>query len=248
MEVRLNKYLVLCGLGSRRKVEELIKDGKISVNKTVVTNLSTVIDSESDTVTFEKKTLSPIGKLYYLMVNKPRGYITTLSDEKGRATVMDLLPEKYIRSGVVPVGRLDKDTEGLLILTNDGDLAHKLTGPDFKVRKEYLVEIDKPLEEIDLKRIAKGFFIHQIKTKTRPASITISDKSRKFVKVAIIEGKKRQIRYSFKNLGYNVTKLKRIGYGPLNMLRLNRGDFRELKTGEVRLLKQATEGKKQAGK
>jgi len=241
MEVRLNKYLSLCGLGSRRKVEELVKDGKITVNKTVTTNLSTIIDTECDEVTFDHKKLVPFDKLYYLMLNKPRGYITTLSDEKGRATVMDLLPEKYIRCGVVPVGRLDKDTEGILILTNDGDLAHKLTGPDFKVRKEYLAELDKPLEEEDLKRIAKGYFIHQIKTKTRPAMISIADKSRRFVKVSIIEGKKRQIRYSFKNLGYNVTKLKRIGYGPLNMFRLNKGDFRELRSKEVKLLKKATE-------
>ncbi len=237
MEIRLNKYLSLCGLGSRRKTEELIKEGRVSINKNITTNLATVVDTDVDTVRFEGKEIAPIERKYYLMLNKPKGYITSLSDEKGRATVMDLLPEKYMKSGVVPVGRLDKDTEGILILTNDGDLAHRLTGPEFKVKKEYLVEIDKPLEEMDLKRISKGFFIHQIKTKTRPAKLSISDRSGKFIKMSIREGKKRQIRYSFKNLGYRVVRLKRIGYGPLEMQRLNKGEFRELKSGEVRLLK-----------
>lgn len=239
MKVRINKYLTLCGLGSRRKVEELILAGEIRLNGTVVRDLSTVIDTETDTVKYMGEKLSTIKTAYYLMLNKPKGYITTLSDEKGRATVMSLLPEKYRRSGVVPIGRLDKDTEGLLLFTNDGDLAHKLTGPSFKVKKEYLVQIDRPLEEHDRTVIEKGFFVHQIKTKTKPAVITVTEKSRMFVKVLIIEGKKRQIRYSFKNLGYNVLKLKRTGYGPLSLGRLPKGDHRLLKTAEVKLLKKS---------
>lgn len=239
MKVRINKYLTLCGLGSRRKVEELILAGEVRLNGHVVKDLSTIVDTEIDSVKYMGEILKTINTSYYLMVNKPKGYITTLSDEKGRMTVMSLLPEKYKRSGVVPIGRLDKDTEGLLLFTNDGDLAHKLTGPSFKVKKEYLVQIDKPLEEADKLTIEKGFFVHQIKAKTKPAIISITEKSRLFVKVLIIEGKKRQIRYSFKNLGYNVLKLKRTGYGPLSLGRLNKGDHRVLKASEVKLLKKS---------
>lgn len=237
MKVRINKYLTLCGLGSRRKVEELITAGDIRLNGKIVRDLSTIIDTETDTVKFMGESISTINTSYYLMLNKPKGYITTLSDEKGRVTVMSLLPEKFKRSGVMPVGRLDKDTEGLLLFTNDGSLAHKLTGPSFKVKKEYLVQLDKPLEEPDRTIIEKGFFVHQIKTKTKPATVVIADKSRMFVKVLIVEGKKRQIRYSFKNLGYNVLKLKRTAYGPISLGRLNKGDHRLLKTSEVKLLK-----------
>ncbi len=223
-------------MGSRRKVEALILEGCITIDGRVVTDLATIVDAEKSVVLFEKKQILPIDKTYYLMLNKPRGYITTVSDEKGRATVMSLLPEKFIRAGVVPVGRLDKDSEGLLLLTNDGDLSHMLTSPSFKVKKEYLVELDRPAVEADLKRIEKGFFVHQIKARTRPAVLTVADKSGMYVKVLISEGKKRQIRYSFKNLGYNVLKLKRTGYGPLSLGRLNRGEYRLLKSAEVKML------------
>ncbi|HPS57007.1 MAG TPA: pseudouridine synthase [Spirochaetota bacterium] len=236
MKTRLNKYLASCGIGSRRKVESLITEGLIKIDGRVITDLATTVDPDVSVISFNGKKLTAVSMTYYLMLNKPKGYITTLSDEKGRATVMSLLPEKFIRAGVVPVGRLDKDTEGLLLFTNDGDLSHMLTSPDFKVKKEYLVELDKPAADEDLKKIEKGFFVHQIKTRTRPATLTVADKSRMFVKVLIAEGKKRQIRYSFKNLGYNVLKLKRTGYGPLSLGRLNKGDHRILKTSEVRML------------
>jgi pseudouridine synthase len=239
MKVRINKFLSICGLGSRRKVEELILAGEVKLNGKTVKELSVIIDSETDVVKYNGEVLNTINISYYLMLNKPKGYITTLSDEKGRAVVMDLIPEKFKRSGVVPIGRLDKDTEGLLLFTNDGKLAHKLTGPSFKVKKEYLVQLDKPLEESDRLIIEKGYFVHQIKTKTKPAKVSVTEKSRLFVKVIIIEGKKRQIRYSFKNLGYNVLKLKRTGYGPISLGRLNKGDHRILKTSEVKILKNA---------
>jgi 23S rRNA pseudouridine2605 synthase len=239
MKVRINKYLTLCGLGSRRKVEELVVSGQIKVNGRLTKDLATIIDTDTDSVTFGGEELQRIKTVYYLMLNKPKGYITTASDEKGRITVMDLLPEKFLRAGVMPVGRLDRDTEGLLLFTNDGDLAHKLTGPSFKVKKEYIVQLDKPLEEQDRKRIEKGFFVHQVKAKIKPATVTVIEKSGMFVKVLIIEGKKRQIRYSFKNLGYNVLKLKRTGYGPISLGRLNKGDHRLLKISEVKLLKNA---------
>lgn len=236
MKIRLNKYLTSCGLGSRRKVEAFVIEGRIRINGRVVKDLATIVDSETAVIKLDNQEISLIDRNYYIMLNKPRGYVTTLSDEKGRATVMSLLPEKFIRAGVVPVGRLDMDSEGLLLFTNDGELSHMLTSPKFKVRKEYLVELDKPAVDEDLRRIEKGFFVHQIKSKTKPAVISVSDKSRMFVKVLIAEGKKRQIRYSFKNLGYNVLKLKRTAYGPLSLGRLNKGDHRLLKSSEVKLL------------
>ena len=242
MKVRINKFLTLCGLGSRRKVEELILAGEIKLNGKTVKDLSTIVDSETDAVKFNGETVKTINTVYYVMLNKPKGYVTTLSDEKGRAVVMDLIPEKFKRCGVVPIGRLDKDTEGLLLLTNDGQLAHKLTRPAFNVKKEYLVQLDKPLEESARLIIEKGYFVHQIKTKTKPATVSVVEKSGLFVKVIITEGKKRQIRYSFKNLGYKVLKLKRTGYGPISLGRLNKGDHRVLKTSEVRMLKNAISG------
>jgi len=147
MKTRLNKYLTLCGLGSRRKVEDLITEGRIKINGKTVKDLATIVETGSHVVKFDNQIVEPLDKVYYLMLNKPRGYITTLSDEKGRPTVMSLIPERFIRAGVVPVGRLDRDSEGLLLFTNDGDLSHLLTSPSFKVKKEYLVELDRPAQE-----------------------------------------------------------------------------------------------------
>lgn len=248
MKVRLNKYLTLCGLGSRRKVEELIVSGTIEINGAAVTNLATIIDSETDRVSCNGEMLNPMGKNFYLMLNKPKGYVTTLQDEKGRATVMDLIPERFVNAGVMPVGRLDMDTEGLLLLTNDGDLAYRLTRPSFKVPKEYVVDLDRPIEETDRQRLEKGYFVHQIKVKTGAATVTVLGKSGYTVKMIISEGKKRQIRYSFKNLGYNVVKLKRIAYGPLSLGRLNRGEYRLLKDAEVKQLWKSTETEKKDNK
>lgn len=240
MKVRLNKYLTLCGLGSRRKVEELIVSGSVKVNGSVVTNLATIIESETDSVSCNGETLNPINKFFYLVLYKPKGYVTTLQDEKGRATVMELIPERFVNAGVMPVGRLDMDTEGLLIFTNDGDLAYRLTRPSFKVQKEYIVDLDRPLQEIDRLKIEKGYFVHQIKLKTGAATVTVLGKTGYTVKMIISEGKKRQIRYSFKNLGYKVVKLKRIAYGPISLGRLNRGEYRLLKDTEVKQLWKST--------
>jgi pseudouridine synthase len=153
---------------------------------------------------------------------------------------MELIPERYVNAGVMPVGRLDMDTEGLLIFTNDGELAYRLTRPSFKVQKEYVVDLDKPIQEIDRQKIEKGYFVHQIKVKTGAATVPILGKTGYTVKMIISEGKKRQIRYSFKNLGYKVVKLKRIAYGPISLGRLNRGEYRLLKESEVKQLWRST--------
>ena len=241
MKTRINKYLAQCGIGSRRKVEELVTEGAIKVNGQVVTDLSFRVDEETDTVHYRNKKVAPLEKRYYIIMNKPRGYITTLNDEKGRPTVMDIIPEKYRRAGVFPVGRLDKDTEGLLLLTNDGDLAHALSSPGSGIEKEYQVELDRTLDEKDRAKIEAGIFIHQIKTKTRKARIVQHPLSPTHYTMTISEGKKRQVRYSFKNFGYTVKKLRRTAYGPLSIKGINRGELRELKDSEIKRLRQAAE-------
>jgi pseudouridine synthase len=242
MKIRINKYLALCGIGSRRKVEELISDGAIRIHGQVVTDLSYRWDEENDTVLYKNKTVSPLGNRYYIILNKPKGYITTLNDEKGRPTVMDIIPEKYRRAGVFPVGRLDKDTEGLLLLTNDGELAHILSSPGSGIEKEYQVELDRPLDEKDMVKIEGGVFIHQIMIKTKKARIVPHPVSPTHYTMTISEGKKRQIRYVFKNFGYTVKKLKRTAYGPLSLKGINRGELRELKNTEIKRLQEAAEG------
>jgi 23S rRNA pseudouridine2605 synthase len=237
MKIRINKYLAQSGFGSRRKVEDLISAGRIRLNGLVVEDFATQVDPETDMVSLDGKQVAHNEEKYYLIMNKPKGYITTLSDEKGRPIVMNLVPEKYKRAGVFPIGRLDKDTEGLLLLTNDGDLANRLTSPRSHITKVYMLELDKPLVDRDQGKIEKGIFLHQLSIKTRPSLIEKIEPTGKRITITIIEGKKRQIRYTFKNFGYKVLKLRRVAYGPLTLEGINKGDVRALKAKEIRELK-----------
>lgn len=236
METRLNKYLARCGLGSRRKVESIITAGRIAINGKKVTGLGTTVGPE-DRVTIDGTPIDRIKHDYYLVLNKPKGYLTTVSDDRNRPTVMSLVPEKFQRFGVYPVGRLDKDTEGLLLLTNDGDLAYRLTKPRFNIAKSYVVEIDRPLEDEDKKKICSGIYIHQLQIKTRKAEIDFLNDSGRLVKIVITEGKNRQIRYTFMNLGYKIKRLERTGYGMLTTKNLRKGTYRLLRKNEVGSLK-----------
>lgn len=236
--IRINKFLVLCGLGSRRKVEDLITGGRVKINGDAVMNLAYQVDPSNDTVVVNKKNVKPFSKYYYMMLNKPKGFITTMDDLENRSIVMDLIPERFKAAGIFPVGRLDKDTEGLLLLTNDGDLAYRLTHPSFEISKEYVVLLDRPLSEDDKKRIEGGVFMYG--RKTNRAFIQSLDKSGKNVKIIITEGKKRQIRITFSFFGYKVKKLKRTVFGPVRLSGVNSGSYRLLKDNEVRALKKAT--------
>ncbi|HPC41067.1 MAG TPA: pseudouridine synthase [Spirochaetota bacterium] len=238
MKTRLNKFLSQSGLGSRRAVEEMITSGRIAINGNKVTSLGTLVD-DADRVTLDGLPVRPFEQRYYLILHKPRGYITTVSDDRDRPTVMDLVPEKYRRSGVFPVGRLDRDTSGLLLLTNDGDLAYRLTNPRFHIAKEYIAEIDRPLDETDIMKIRKGMYLPQLELKTRPAQAECVDESRLTVRVVLTEGKNRQIRYTFQNLGYRIRSLERISYGTLSLKRLKKGALRHLTDAEVRMLKKS---------
>lgn len=234
-KIRINKFLAQCGLGSRRKVEELITNNQIKVNNKTIDSFAIEVDPETDRVKCSGKLLTISKIKYYVILNKPKGFITTVTDPFDRPIVMELLPEKYSRAGVFPIGRLDKDTEGLLLLTNDGDLAHKLMHPRFQSTKEYIVTLDKPLEEKHKLRISKG--MHLPEFYSSPCSVSYIEKSNKIVKLIISEGKKRQIRLIFRKLKYKVRKLKRIAVGPLIMGSLPSGKCRDLRKQEVKLLK-----------
>ncbi len=232
--MRINRFLAHAGVGSRRNVEELVREGRVKVNGRAVYDLSTDIDQDKDIVEYAGRRVRIEG-YHYLILNKPKGYLTTVDDVQNRLKVMDLVPERYKNAGVVPVGRLDRDTEGLLLMTNDGDAAYVLTHPKFEIEKEYLVELDRPLEDAVRDKICKGIFMYG--RRTRPAEIVFLDDSKKRVLLKIKEGKKRQVRITFGNFSYRVKKLTRVSFGPLQVRGINSGSYRLLKEREIQALK-----------
>ncbi|MBN2436462.1 MAG: rRNA pseudouridine synthase [Spirochaetes bacterium] len=233
-KMRLNRFLACCGLGSRRKVEKFIEAGDVRVNGEPVT-LACKVDPENDLVTYRGEPVVQSGVLYYVMLNKPKGYITSVGDPLGRPTIVDLIHDKYWKAGVFPVGRLDKDTEGLLLLTNDGFLAQALMHPSSECKKKYIVSLDRSLEEEDKAKIEKGLRLREFKT--GPCSIEYISEQKHSVYMTISEGKKRQIRVSFKKFDYKVKRLIRISLGPLVLGNLHRGMFRDLRPIEIKKLK-----------
>ncbi|MEJ5361647.1 MAG: pseudouridine synthase [Spirochaetota bacterium] len=234
-KIRINKYLSLCGLGSRRKTEEIIKKGQIIVNGIPTTDLSYQVDINNDTVMYRGQVLLPVQTYHYLILNKPKGYVTTTKDERNRPTVLQLIPEQFRDEGTFPVGRLDKDTEGLLLFTNDGDLAYKLTHPRFKVPKTYQVTLDRPLRDDHKMALEQGIELYG--SQTLPATIVPINDEWTIVTITITEGKKRQVRMMFSMLGYEVTSLIRIQYGPITLGNLPTGKYRVLSKQEIEKLK-----------
>lgn len=233
--MRINKFLSLCGLGSRRKTEDLITGGLITVNGTVMCDLSYQVDSDSDIVMYKKQVLTPVQNFQYLILNKPKGFITSANDERSRPTVFDLIPQRFKELGIFPVGRLDKDTEGLLIFTNDGDLAYRLTHPRFKIPKIYEVILDKPLRDDHKHAIEHGIELYG--SITSPASIKPLNDEWTAVTITITEGKKRQVRLMFTMFGYEIVSLTRIQYGPIALGNLPEGKYRILTRQEIEQLK-----------
>lgn len=221
--MRLNKFLSTCGVASRRNAEELILNGQVSVNGAVVTNLATTIDENNDSVFVKGKHIEYTSNFIYLMLYKPKGCITSLSDDKGRKTVMDFIPEKYRRL-VKPVGRLDYDSEGLLLFTNDGDFANKITSPKSKIKKHYIVKIEGEITNKEIVLLCKGVKLDD-GTITAPASIKPIEQTDKITKLEVIisEGKNREIRRMFESVGKNVIFLKRTQIGALRLGGLSRG-------------------------
>ena len=229
--MRLNKFLAAAGVASRRECDKLIADGKVSVNgKTAALGLEVNPDDEvSVNGNKEKKK-----KNEYYLLNKPKGYICSVSDEKGRKTVMYLMPSNVGR--IYPVGRLDYDSEGLLIMTTDGELAQKLMHPSNEVPKTYLVKIEGVLTEADLNPIRSGIEIDGYVTKKSKAHIVETNKAFTKVHVTITEGKNREIRKMFAAIGKEVMLLKRIKIGEINLRGLDRGAYRKLTVAEVAYL------------
>lgn len=232
--LRLNRYLADCGLGSRRKVETLITSGRISLNGMVCTDLAQRVEPAKDRVTLDGKAISANLEKQYIILNKPRGYVVSQSDELGRQTIYELLPEKSRQ--LAYAGRLDKNSEGLLLLTNDTALINLLTHPNYKVEKVYKVDIDRPLHKRELDSLRRGVEIEG--GPTLPAGIYVKAETENSMslKVVITEGRKRQIRQMIEAVGAKVRLLKRLQFGPLKLKDLPTGRWRKLEPGEVRAL------------
>jgi 23S rRNA pseudouridine2605 synthase len=240
---RLQKIIAAAGICSRRKAEELILSGRVQINGAVVTELGTKADASRDHIRVDGKLLHGPERHRYLVVNKPKGYVTTVSDPEKRPTVMDL-----IRGGerVFPVGRLDYASEGLLLMTNDGELANALTRAANRVEKTYLVKVSGRPKESALNQLRSGLMIERGKQGTQegrvltaPAKVRLAREGENpWYELALIEGRNREIRKMFEEIGHHVEKIRRIGYGPL-VLDVEPGKVRELTEQEVEKLRRA---------
>jgi len=237
--MRINQFLATCGVASRRASEEIIKVGRVTVNSKKVTDLSFQINPENDHVHLDGKKIEPIKKHLYLMLHKPKGFITSTKDEHERKTVMKLLEKKYLQKRVFPIGRLDYETEGLLLMTTDGDLCASLTHPKFEVPKTYVVKIEGDITEIELNKIREGIILDGVKTKKCKAKVLEHDNSTNTtrIEVTISQGINRQIRRMFEAVNKQVVFLKRTQIGNLRLGGLSRGETRELRKEEVVYLK-----------
>lgn len=235
MQIRLNKFLAQAGVASRREVDKMIVGGKIKVNGRVVRTLGTKIDDEKDRVEFEDKRVDREEEMVYLVLNKPPGYLVTLKDPFQRPTIKVLLPS--LEERIYPVGRLDYDSEGLLLLTNDGELAHRLAHPRYRVPKKYIVEVRGVPDSSKISRLEKGIALDG--KKTAPARIArLSESAKKtLLRIEIHEGRKREVKRMFEAIGHRVLHLKRVGFGGLKLGKLQTGKWRFLTRREVDSLK-----------
>jgi 23S rRNA pseudouridine2605 synthase len=239
----LLKALAEAGIGSRRRIADAIKNGRVEVNGEPVENFRHPVNPETDRVSVNGKLVDLRPRhTVYLMVNKPAGILTTTIDERGRKTVLDILPEKYRHLRLYPVGRLDKDSTGLLLLTNDGELTYRLTHPKFEHEKEYLIQIDGVLKPDEKGKLEKGVELED--GMTYPVVVKEIKSQPPFnYSITMHEGRKRQVRRMLANLGYHVPALKRIRMGNLTLGNLKEGVIRELTPAEVRAL--ATKNQRQ---
>ena len=231
--VRINKFLAACGLGSRRKCEQYVLDGKVVVDGNIIKNLSFNVDTTKSSVVVDGVLLN-LKQYVYLMLFKPKGYITSKNDDKGRKTIMDLLPSNlhYLN----PIGRLDYNSEGLLLFTNNGALANYLALPSSEIEKTYVVKIEGKILESELAVLRAGVVIDGKRTKKAKLKLVKFENNKTTINVVISEGKNRQIRKMFESIGKNVIFLKRIKYGPISLGGLSRGKYRLLNDKEINSL------------
>ena len=223
--MRINKFIASSGLCSRRKADELIKEGKVTVNENKVVDLGYDVLKE-DKIKVNGIVIKPVEQKVYYMMNKPKGYVTSLNDEKGRKTVIDLLGDIPYR--VYPVGRLDYDTEGLLLFTNDGDLSYKLTSASSNINKTYIVKIEGQIKESELAVVRSGVVVDGVKYDKCELEVIEQDDKFTKLKMVIHEGKNRQIRKTFEHIGKVVVFLKRVAIGQLRLGGLSRGKVKKL--------------------
>ena len=233
--MRINKYIASSGICSRRAAEQLILDGKIKVNNKVVTDLATDINLDNDVVVYDGKKLKISKNYTYVMFYKPKGCVTTANDENGRKTIYDYIDITDKR--LFPVGRLDYNSEGLLLLTNDGDMAYKLTHPSNEIPKTYLVKIEGELKESELNILRNGVELDGVMTKRAKVKLKEYSNGISSFEMTIFEGKNRQIRRMFESIGKEVFFLKRIAIGEIRLGGLSRGKTRFLNQKEIDYLR-----------
>jgi len=232
---RIQKILAKAGVASRREAERMMVEGRVTVNGKVIETLGFKADPSKDHIKVDGKRLTPFEPKVILLLNKPRGYLSTVKDPKGRPTIMDLL--KNMKWRIYPVGRLDFDAEGLLLLTNDGDLAHLLSHPRFSIPKTYLVKVTGVPEEKKLEKLKRGVILEDGEAKAVSCSLIRQREKNSWVRVVVTEGRNHLVKRMFSTIGHPVLKLKRIEYGPIQLGDLPFGQIRILTSEEVEKLK-----------
>ena len=233
--MRLQKYIAKSGLTSRRKAEDLILQGRVKVNGQVVNEMGITVDPEEDVVMVDDKIINLEDRKIYIILNKPEGYVTTLSDRHSEKIVLDLI--KGVKERIFPVGRLDKDTTGLLLMTNDGDLAYKLTHPSHIVWKEYIALVRGIPSNREIQRLKNGVIIDGRKTSPARVELIKTNNNSAVLKIIIHEGRNRQVRKMCEYVGHPVIKLKRVAIGDIKLGDLQIGSWRYLTDKEVEYLK-----------
>lgn len=233
--MRLQKYLAYCGIASRRKSEEYIKNGRVKINGEITRELGKKINPQMDIIEFDNIVVKNIQEHMYILLNKPIGFVTTVEDQFNRKTVIDLVNQ--VNERIYPVGRLDYDTEGLLILTNDGNLTYRLTHPKYEIQKEYIAEIRGIPTKEKIQSFKEGLEIDNYITSPAGFDIIHIKNGNTTTKITIHEGKNRQIRKMCDKIGHPVITLKRIKMGNIELGNLPRGQWRELTEKEIENLK-----------
>lgn len=244
-DLRLQKFLADAGVASRRKAEEYISQGRIKVNGRTA-KIGDKVDAKSDLVTYDGTAVQAASQKYYIMLHKPRGFITTMNDEKDRKCVAELISD--IPARLYPVGRLDKESEGLLLMTNDGAFANTITHPSGHIPKLYRVTVRPAITEEQITTMATGMVIDDVKTAPCTIRVTTEEKERTVLEIVLNEGRNRQIRKMCEQLGLEVARLKRTAIGPVKLGMLQQGQYRELTADEVRRLTTASNKAKEKNK
>ena len=234
MEARLQKIISQAGLASRRAAEAMILEGRVQVDGVTVRELGGKYDPEQVEIKVDGKAISAAEAHVYYLLNKPKGYVSTASDERGRRTVLDLLPE--VKERIYPIGRLDMNTEGLLLLTNDGELMNGLLHPRYEVQKTYVARIAKGLAEEELRALQEGVRLEDGMTAPARARVLDEEPGRTRVEITIHEGRNRQVRRMFQAVGHEVLALKRTAFAGLTLQGVRRGEHRALTDEEVKML------------